>query len=228
MKLIKRGAELVQLTPTIGSGWQRANRGSGIDATTNDYPELMTVTAHNCDGVRVFDYDTAGNPVWESTGGKNQVLTVIKQGRRGVVWVLNPTSETKVTISTIPLSLSLVNALTCFVRRCGHGFKTRQYSRPDGFHPVGQWGRVGHPVRGPRAVGGGRDEYSPGPWPLPYRHGRRTLHHDLQCVPMGSDRRPGDAHRLPGNPRIRHTLVFQGRRHRIHHTPGLATVGGGA
>lgn len=124
-----------------------------------------------------------------------------------------------------PCGLGLLTAL---LRRCGHGAKTRQYSRPDRVHPHGQWRCVGHPVSVPRAVGREWLEYSPGPWPLPHRHGRCALRNDLQRVTMGIHGGASNPHRLPRNPRIRHTSLLQGQRHRLHHTPRLITVGGGA
>lgn len=111
LKLIQRGAELVKLTPEIGTGWKPATH-DGLDAATDTRPELMTVTAQNCDGLRIYDFDQPGSPYWETTGGANHTLTVVKQVRRGAVRVLNPTSETKVSISKIPLSLSLSLSLS--------------------------------------------------------------------------------------------------------------------
>lgn len=62
MKIIQRGPETVRLDVTQGAGWQPAGRGQ-LDASSNTYPELASIQATDCTGLRVYDFDAPGQPL---------------------------------------------------------------------------------------------------------------------------------------------------------------------
>lgn len=101
LNLIRRGAEIVRLDVAQGTGWQPAGRGQ-FDASNIDSPELATIQAIGCTGLRVYDYDAPGQPYWESTTGTSHTLTVIKTGRRLVVRASDTTDKTEVTMHVVP------------------------------------------------------------------------------------------------------------------------------
>lgn len=102
LRLIRQANETVRLDVTQGTDWQPAARGK-FDASVNAYPELATVQATGCTGLRVYDYDAPGQPFWESTTGTSHALTVIKTSRRLVVRAENTTDKTEVIMHVIPI-----------------------------------------------------------------------------------------------------------------------------
>ena len=102
LKLIRRGPETVRLDVAQGAGWQAAGRGR-LDASYVYYPELATIQATGCTGLRVYDWDAPGQPFWESTTGTSHTLTVIKTGRRLVVRAANTTDTTEVIMHVVPI-----------------------------------------------------------------------------------------------------------------------------
>lgn len=102
LNLIRRGPEMVRLDAAQGAGWQRVNRGSE-DASTKNYPEMVTLQATGCTGLRVYDWDAPGQPYWESTTGTSHTVTVIKTGRRLAVRAENTTDKTEVIMHVIPI-----------------------------------------------------------------------------------------------------------------------------
>lgn len=123
LRLIRQANETVRLDVTQGTGWQPATRGK-FDASVNAYPELATIQAVDCTGLRVYDYDAPGQPFWESTTGTRHALTVIKTGRRLAVRAENTTDKTEVIMHVVPIPPP------CFVERLRawrgvcHGAKT--------------------------------------------------------------------------------------------------------
>lgn len=155
---------------------------------------------------------------WESLG---ELRFRCSSAEGGFVTVL-------VTPVTNSLSLSLVEYAAAWLRWWQHGAKAHRFSRPGGVHSHRQRGFVGYAAGFPRPLDGiFKHEYSPLPRPLQGGNFRAQLRHDLQCVPMVGDRRPGNSYRLPGDPRIRRTPLFKGRRHCHHHQACLTSVGGG-
>lgn len=110
LRLIRQANETVRLDVTQGTGWKPAARGK-FDASVNTYPELATIQATDCTGLRVYDYDAPGQPFWESTTGTSHALTVIKTSRRLVVRAENTTDKTEVIMHVIPIPPP------CFVER---------------------------------------------------------------------------------------------------------------
>ena len=102
LRPIRRGPETVRLDVSRGAGLQPAARGQ-FDASVNNYPELATIQAAGCTGLRVYDYDAPGQPYWESTTGTSHTLTVIKTARRLVVRVENTTENTEVIMHVVPI-----------------------------------------------------------------------------------------------------------------------------
>lgn len=109
LRLISRGPETVRLDVTQGAGWQPAGRGK-YDASANEYPELATIQATGCTGLRVYDFDAPGQPFWETTTGTSHTLTVIKTGRRLVVRAANTTDKTEVIMHVVPIPPPLLNS----------------------------------------------------------------------------------------------------------------------
>ncbi|OFN17806.1 hypothetical protein HMPREF2604_07650 [Corynebacterium sp. HMSC055A01] len=102
LRSIRRGPETVRLDVEQGAGWQPARRGQ-FDASINNYPELATLQATGCTGLRVYDYDAPGQPYWESTTGTSHTVTVIKTGRRLAVRAENTTDKTEVIMHAVPI-----------------------------------------------------------------------------------------------------------------------------
>ncbi|WP_010191040.1 hypothetical protein [Corynebacterium aurimucosum] len=102
LRLIRQANETVRLDVTQGTGWKPAARGK-FDASVNAYPELATIQATGCTGLRVYDYDAPGQPFWESTTGTSHTVTVIKTVRRLVVRAENTTDDTEVIMHVVPI-----------------------------------------------------------------------------------------------------------------------------
>ena len=102
LNLIRRGPETVRLDVEQGTGWKPVRRGI-LDASDNEYPELATIQATGCTGLRVYDFDAPGQPFWESTSGTSHALTVIKTGRRLAVRAENTTDKTEVIMHVVPI-----------------------------------------------------------------------------------------------------------------------------
>nr|DAL35847.1 MAG TPA_asm: hypothetical protein [Caudoviricetes sp.] len=185
------------------------------------------VTLQNVVGVNLFadnSYDwvnfqpgVAVRLYWKSKG-ELRFRTTSTNG--GYVTVL-------VTPVTNSLSLSLVESAAAWLRRWQHGAKARWFSRPDGIYPRGQWRRMGHIVRFPRAVGSRREKHQIGTRPLQGGGHRGGLCNYLQRVTVGGNGRFSYPHRVPRDPRIRLTNLRERRRHHHHHQAGLTPVGGG-
>ena len=235
LKLIRSGPVTRQGVVSPGSGWVNVT-GYNPDLPTNPYwgdtgIYHITVTAWNTDDLKIIDWDNGKGEVVAPTGGQYHTISAVMDltDTRLVIRVLNPTDKTKVIVNMQPLSLSLslfVASAAAFVRRWRNGAKASWFSRPGGVHTHRQRRRVCCGVGFPRALGRVcKREYSPRPRPLQGGSPRSQIHHDLQCVPLGIYRRPGNAHRLPGDARIRHTNLRERRRHHHHHTPRLTPVG---
>ena len=108
LNLIRRGPETVRLDVEQGTGWKPVRRGI-LDASDNEYPELATIQATGCTGLRVYDFDAPGQPFWESTSGTSHALTVIKTGRRLAVRAENTTDKTEVIMHVVPIPPPLCN-----------------------------------------------------------------------------------------------------------------------
>ena len=104
LNLIRRGPETVRLDVEQGTGWKPARRGI-FDASVNRYPELATIQATGCTGLRVYDFDAPGQPFWESTSGTRHALTVIKTRHRLAVRAENTTDDTEVIMHVVPIPL---------------------------------------------------------------------------------------------------------------------------
>ena len=108
LKLVRRGARLVPAEAKPGTGWVNVNSpGSSNPYIFGQVDQRLTVTAMNCDGVRIYDWGK--NPalyVESAQGGSlhSAVALVSGVGYGPVVRVLNPTENTEVTIlsETIP------------------------------------------------------------------------------------------------------------------------------
>ena len=108
LKLVRRG---VRLHPnevgSFNSGWVNVvskEKRSPYLLGANDL--RVTVTARNCDGVRIIDWGVdPGLYVEEKSDGRmhSLVACVTGKGWGGVVRVLNPTENTEVTIMSEPL-----------------------------------------------------------------------------------------------------------------------------
>lgn len=77
-----------------------------------DGPAIISVTATGCDGVRIYDWDTASDLYAEgvSQGGLHTCSAYIS-GARGVIRVLNPTENTGVIIMSEPLPPPLLRRI---------------------------------------------------------------------------------------------------------------------
>ena len=114
LKRIRRGARLHPAQVKPGSGWANVT----APGSTNPYfigaaDQRLTVTASNCDGVRIYDWGKSPNLYTESTPGStlhSAVALVSNMGFGPVVRVLNPTENTEVTIMSEPLPPPLLNS----------------------------------------------------------------------------------------------------------------------
>lgn len=150
---------------------------------------------------------------WESKG---ELRFRVSSEKGGYVTVL-------VTPVTNSLSLSLVNALTSCVRRWRHGAKTRWFPRPGGVHTHHERGQCMGIVGGPKSPlvrKFGVQACSP-PRSVSCRISRRvrTPHQRVGIA--------GDGCARGGHGRGQDLRRQLKNRSFLHHTPRLATVGGG-
>lgn len=114
LKLIRRGARLHPAKVEPGTGWVNAARpGSTFPYFIGTGELVVTVTATNCDGVRIYDWDTNPNLFVESStsGTMHSAVACVSGTKFGpVVRVLNPTENTEVTILSEPLPPPLLNS----------------------------------------------------------------------------------------------------------------------
>lgn len=227
LRPIRRGPETVRLDVSQGAGWQPASRGI-FDASVNNYPELATIQATGCTGLRVYDYDAPGQPYWESTTGTSHTLTVIKTARRLVARVENTTENTEVIMHVVPIPPPyFVGLLRAWWGAC-HGAKANRHiaelNRPHARRvnkPLGHMEHANRPVDKERD---GQLWCHASPWAVSSgatRRNRPVLDHRQFNL---------DRHHQPGSGRRGHSacLLKQNASPKCnHHTPLLTSVGGG-
>lgn len=107
LRLVRRGARLCPNEVAPGKGWVNVvSPGGSNPYIFPKYDQCLTVTATECDGVRIYDWGKNPNLYTESTSGSrlHSVTALISGTRLGpVVRVLNPTENTEVTIMSEPL-----------------------------------------------------------------------------------------------------------------------------
>lgn len=220
LNLIRRGAKLHPNAVTPGTGWVNTTTPGGINPYIFDrVDQCLTVTATNCDGVRIYDWGRNPNLYVESAQeGKmhSAVALVSGAGYGPVVRVLNPTENTEVTIMSETLPPPYFVGLLRAWRGGCRGAETYQ-ARP---RRVPSPGRAAH-RRHTRVVDSvGRGANLPTGWHLlggvhrRYERGETRNRNRGAHVPRGGDLRQG---RLPAaaihagrasNPR--HTRLNQG------------------
>lgn len=108
LKLVRRGARLVPAEANPGTGWVNVNApGNSNPYIFDRVDQRLTVTAMNCDGVRIYNWGKDPALYVESAqgGSLHSVVALVSGAGFGpVVRVLNPTENTEVTIlsETIP------------------------------------------------------------------------------------------------------------------------------
>ena len=117
LKLIRRGARLHPAEVPPGSGWVNAYKpGTTFPYFIGAENQRLTVTATNCDGVRIYDWGKSPNLYTEVVSDStlhSAVALVTGAGFGPVVRVLNPTKNTEVTIMSEPLPPPLLNSRVC-------------------------------------------------------------------------------------------------------------------
>lgn len=107
LRLVRWGARLCPNEVAPGTGWVNVvSPGSSNPYIFPRYDQCLTVTATECDGVRIYDWGKNLNLYTESTSGSrlhSAVAFVSGAGVGPVVRVLNPTESTEVTIMSEPL-----------------------------------------------------------------------------------------------------------------------------
>lgn len=107
LKLIRRGARMVPAEVEPGTGWVNVTAPGDSNPYIFDHvDQRLTVTATDCDGVRIYDWGVSPNVYVESTqGGTLHSAVALVSGIKfgPVVRVLNPTESTEVTIMSEPL-----------------------------------------------------------------------------------------------------------------------------
>ena len=107
LNLIRCGERVVPADAAPGTGWVNVTEPGG----SNPYifgrvDQCLTVTATNCDGVRIYDWSKGHDLFVESAPGgtMHSAVAFVSGTRYGpVVRVLNPTESTEVTIMSRPL-----------------------------------------------------------------------------------------------------------------------------
>ena len=213
LDLIRRGPETVRLDVSRGAGLQAAARGQ-FDASVNNYPELATIQAAGCTGLRVYDYDAPGQPYWESTTGTSHTLTVIKTARRLVVRVENTTENTEVIMHVVPIPPYFVGLLRAW-RGGSHGAKEVWPCRR-----INRWCRVGRAQnrqhRHPDTQRPDRNHHTASRIPAPHQHQHERCGHRHDQWPSNHQRKQRDSNRIHRRQRVRHC--------HLHH---VANAGGG-
>lgn len=107
LKLIRRGARMVPAEVEPGTGWVNVTAPGGSNPYIFDrVDQRLTVTATDCDGVRIIDWGVSPNVYVESAQGGtlHSAVALVSGVRYGpVVRVLNPTESTEVKIMSEPL-----------------------------------------------------------------------------------------------------------------------------
>lgn len=112
LKLVKPGPVTRQGVVKPGPGWVNVTGGNPQDLGNPYWAASgithVTVTAWNCDGVRLIHWGGDGE-ITSSTAGKAHTLSAVMDltSNNAVIRVNNPTDKTKLIVNMQPLSLSL-------------------------------------------------------------------------------------------------------------------------
>ena len=103
LKLIRRGPRTLRVSPGAGTGWRYIKDGTWQYLLAGSGWCVVTATATHCAGVRIED---ANYPVPRPTQAGDATASLVADltsTRTVMVAVLDPTSDTEVIVTAIPI-----------------------------------------------------------------------------------------------------------------------------